>query len=134
MIKDTVLDSKAEERKTPRLFAKRPTQVATNEHVSLPLHVQNPPVPFLCYTKADEIMKLGANRGDELFWAAGTAVYRSEEAAYAAFANRSVADEVNNDAILLANDLDTFYRANSQREQECRRKNSNRRTQAPSVT
>jgi hypothetical protein len=43
-----------------RLFAKRSTQIATVEDQAFPLHIQNPPVPFLSWSIADELIKIGA--------------------------------------------------------------------------
>ncbi len=62
-------------------LARSPTLIATHEHEHLPLHVQDPPVPFLDWKKADEVVRLAAPIGEERVWFEMGAVFRSKEAA-----------------------------------------------------
>ena len=48
-----------------RLFAKGPLQVADAAHAKLPLHVQRPPVPYLSWPIADEIVALASFPAEE---------------------------------------------------------------------
>lgn len=95
-----------------RLFAKRPTQVASLSKSHLPLHVQNPPVPFLSRTKADKLITLGSAHGDEKVWFASTAVYRDEAAAKELFRIRDSSRDVNSEAKLFGSDLQLLLESN----------------------
>jgi hypothetical protein len=89
-----------------RMYAKRPTQIATIEHTSLPLHVQSPPVPFLSWEIADHIMRLAASQADETMWFTASSVYRDESCARVLFENRDATRDVDGEALLLGNDID----------------------------
>lgn len=77
-IKDAVESTDNGRKSAFTLFAKRPTQVASAAEQDHPLHVQFPPVAFLSWTIADELIKLAASRCDELVWFKMTAPYRNE--------------------------------------------------------
>lgn len=94
-----------------RLFAKRPTRVATKEDQHLPLHVQLPPVPYLSWKFADEIMTLAANPCDEETWFQTSAVYRSEEEAYKIFQQRAQELDVTSEASLFGSDLEMLLQS-----------------------
>jgi hypothetical protein len=88
-----------------RLFAKRPTQIATVEDQAFPLHIQNPPVPFLSWSIADELIKIGANDGDEVVWFSTTPAYRDEAAAIKLFSDRNASFDHPSSAALFGDDL-----------------------------
>jgi len=94
-----------DEKHRHRLFAKRPTQIATKEFDHLPLHVQNPPVEFLSWTKADALMKLAANNSNETVWFESTLAYRNEDAAKKIFNTRLSSEDVIRDAKINDSDL-----------------------------
>ena len=94
-----------------RMFARRPTQVAQAEHAHLPLHVQNPAVAFLSWTKADYLVQLAATFGEQHVWTSASAVYRDEAAARAVFEDRDVSVQIDSDALLFNDDLDQLLRA-----------------------
>jgi hypothetical protein len=96
-----------------RLFAKRPTQIATVEDQAFPLHIQNPPVPFLSWSIADELIKIGANDGDEVVWFSTTPAYRDEAAAIKLFSDRNASFDHPSSAALFGDDLKFFSTANS---------------------
>jgi hypothetical protein len=94
-----------------RLFAKRPTQVALEEHAFLPLHIQNPPVKLLLWEVADSIMDLAATEGDALTWRTTTTTYRDASAAKLIYQNRAVQDDVFTDARITERDLEQMVAA-----------------------
>jgi hypothetical protein len=91
-----------------RLFAKRPTIVATSEHADLPLHVQNPPVPKLSWDRADEIVRVAAPPGEERLWHELSAFYRDSVAANKLWRERNAAKDVkpHHGSSLLDGDID----------------------------
>ena len=94
-----------------RLFAKRPTQVADRNSASLPLHVQFPPLPFLSWHIADQIMKTAASDGDEQVWFATTSAYRDETKAKEIFDMIPTTERDDRDALLFGNDLEELLRS-----------------------
>ncbi len=94
-----------------RLFAKRPTQVALEEHACLPLHIQNPPVKFLSWEVADRIINDAATFADDLTWRTTTITYRDENAAQEIFKNRTAEDDVVTDARISERDLEQMIAA-----------------------
>lgn len=105
MLEGAMLEVESGTHTNHRLFAKRPTQIAEPHHASIPLHTQNPPVPFLSWTKADAIMRLAASDGDEHVWFAATRVYREDSSAREIFLNRKPEFDSTLPARLLGNDL-----------------------------
>lgn len=82
---------------------------ALDQH--LPLHVQNPPVDFISWEAADEIMRLGASYGDEKIWFAASAVYRDKACARKVFEDRAAHLDVVDDALLSAEDVELLLDA-----------------------
>lgn len=93
-----------------RLFAKGPLEVADASHKSLPLHVQNPPVRFLSWVKADEIVKTAAFPAEERIWRTFCDFYRSQHAADWLWANRDESKDVDpsRGSALLPGDIETL--------------------------
>jgi hypothetical protein len=112
LIADSIKFSAEGDDRKLRLFAKRPTQVASIEDQHLPLHVQNPPVPFLSWSFADSVIKLAVNEGDEAVWFATSKPYRDERAALELFSNRDATQDVFSDAMLFGNDLKLLVQSN----------------------
>jgi hypothetical protein len=75
------------------MFAKRPTQLATELHANLPLHVQNPPVPYLSWSAADSVIRLAATDADTRMWFETSAVYRDATAADAMFQSHTPGED-----------------------------------------
>jgi hypothetical protein len=96
-----------------RLYAHHPTQVAGAEHRDLPLHVQDPPVAFLSWQKADAIIKAAASRNEQKLWAEVSAWYRSPEAAERLAAERDPLLDVTAEksSALDKDDMDTLVKA-----------------------
>lgn len=99
-------DSKSDRHHQPlRMFAKRPTAIAGEQHHSLPLHVQNPPVPFLSWSVADSIME-NASPSHALIWSTTTSVYRQQASAQQLFDQRDASLDVFKSARLFGNDIE----------------------------
>lgn len=105
-IQPSLSDRVSSKRDRLRMFAKRPTQVARLEHALLPLHVQIPPVPFIDWKRADELVAIASNPSDEKVWFTGTAFYRDEVACSSLFQIRNHDKDVSSDALLFNNDID----------------------------
>lgn len=93
------------------LFARRPTRVATREHSHLPLHIQSPPVPFLSWTIADDLMQSGSSYGDHRVWFTLTRLFREFEFAKSTFSSVLKSDHVAKEAALFNDDFDTVMKA-----------------------
>jgi hypothetical protein len=96
-----------------RLFAKRPTIVATVDHADLPLHVQNPPVPKLSWELADEVVRIAAPPGEERLWQELSAFYRDSAAATKLWRERNAAKDAkpHHGSSLLDGDIDELLKS-----------------------
>ena len=96
-----------------RLFAKGPLQVADAEHAKLPLHVQQPPVPHLSWSVADEIVALASFPAEERMWLTLSHFYRSTSAADWLWDNRDSSLDIDADkgSALLDGDIQVLLNA-----------------------
>lgn len=87
----------------------RSPALATN--ADLPLHIQFPPIAFLDWDAADEIVRTAATEGEERFWHKMSATYRSAECAAAMWDARDRSmDSAHYDANLFGGDIDEIAR------------------------
>ena len=107
----SVSESTDSDRAPLRLFAKRPTSVATVCDAHLPLHVQIPAINFLSWKVADELITAGATSGDERIWFEATAIYRDEVAAMKQYHLRDASKDVHTEAKLFGSDIELLLKS-----------------------
>jgi hypothetical protein len=76
-----------------RLFANRPTIVATDADAHLPLHVQFPAIAKLDWQSADSVVMLAAPPGEERLWRELSAFYRDQSVATDLWEKRNAAKD-----------------------------------------